>query len=388
MADFDFSHEAFYDNHTHRLFTDRTSVTAKEFALNYYHGVRDAEDDAGRPCPSAAAFSHMPYQSVVRTLVHAMSRRFGCEESLQGVVAFRNSRTKTPEELRVYTRMLYADQKVCGCTLDCELPMGHRDTMCFPCRVNRLFQYENVFSEQLQTADSYKALLDQVLRSINDAARQGFAGLKGHIGEKFGGMAVRDITAREAEKSFAAAKSGQKEAVDTVYHAMFPHILTICQDLNVPLHLHSGSTGFKNRTDFYQVDPILMAPFLKEKRFFHAKIVFLHQSFPFTRNAAIMACNFPNVYLDLSQTLPWQPLLFARCLEDALSITPHDKIMLGTGQHWYAEMVWIAAFIAKKALARVMRQFAEDGLLSERQAKESARMVLSENALKLYGQRD
>ena len=118
-----------------------------------------------------------------------------------------------------------------------------------------------------------------------------------------------------------------------------------------------------------------MAPFLKEKRFFHAKIVFLHQSFPFTRNAAIMACNFPNVYLDLSQTLPWQPLLFARCLEDALSITPHDKIMLGTGQHWYAEMVWLAAFIAKKALARVMKQFAEDGLLSERQAKASARMV-------------
>ena len=61
--------------------------------------------------------------------------------------------------------------------------------------------------------------------------------------------------------------------------------------------------------------------------------------------------------------------------------------MLGTGQHWYAEMVWLAAFIAKKALARVMKQFAEDGLLSERQAKASARMVLSENALKLYGQK-
>ena len=138
MADFDFSHEAFYDNHTHRLFMDRTSVTAEEFALNYYHGVRDAEDGAGNPCPSAAAFSHMPYQSVVQTLVHVMSHRFGCEESLQGVVAFRNSCTKTPEELRGYTRMLYADQKVCGCTLDCELPMGHRDTMCFPARQRAL----------------------------------------------------------------------------------------------------------------------------------------------------------------------------------------------------------------------------------------------------------
>ena len=151
-----------------------------------------------------------------------------------------------------------------------------------------------------------------------------------------------------------------------------------------PLNIHSGSTGFKKRTDFYQVDPILMAPYLKKHKFYATKIVFLHESFPFTRNAAIMAYNFPNVYLDLSQTLPWQSLLFPRCLEDALSITPHDKIVLGTGQHWYAEMAWIASYIAKRSMERVMTTFVEDGLLSEAQAKRSARLVLGENGMKLY----
>ncbi len=97
-----------------------------------------------------------------------------------------------------------------------------------------------------------------------------------------------------------------------------------------------------------------------------------------------MAYNFPNVYLDLGQTLPWQSLLFSRCLEDALSVTPHDKIVLGTGQHWYAEMAWIASYIAKRSLEHVMDTFVENGLLSESQAKRSARLVLSENGQKLY----
>ena len=384
MTRFDFSNEAFYDNHTHRLFTDKPDVSVKDFAVNYYHGVRDAFDENGEACPSDTAFAHMYGQSVIQTLVHAFSQRFDCEATLEGVTAFRNDHAKTPEALKAYTEMLYKDANVCGTTLDCELPMGDPLTQCFPCRVNRLFQYENVFTDQLKTACSFKEIADNVIAAIGQAAREGFAGLKGHIGEKFGGMAVRELTAVEAEKAFAAAKDGDKEAVNSVYHALFPQILTISAELNLPLNIHSGSTGFKKRTDFYQVDPILMAPYLKKHKFYKTKIVFLHESFPYTRNAAIMAYNFPNIYLDLSQTLPWQSLLFSRCLEDALSITPHDKIVLGTGQHWYAEMAWIASYIAKRSLERVMPTFVEDGLLSAEQAQRSARLVLGENGMNLY----
>lgn len=384
MPHFDFSDEKFYDNHTHRLFTDKPVVSVKDFAVNYYHGVRDGFDEKGAQCPSDTAFEHMRSQGVILTLVHAFSRRFGCDASLEGLTEFRNGHAKTPEALKAYTAMLYKDARVCGTTLDCELPMGDPLADCFPCAVNRLFQYENVFEAQLKSADSYKELADNVLSAIERAASEGFAGLKGHIGEKYGGMAVMEVSAQEAEKSFAAARSGDREAVNAVYHALFPHVLTISADLNMPLNLHSGSTGFKGNTEFYRVDPVLMAPFLKKHAFYRTKIVFLHQSFPFTRNAAIMAYNFPNVYLDLGQTLPWQSLLFSRCLEDALSVTPHDKIVLGTGQHWYAEMAWIASYIAKRSLEHVMDTFVENGLLSESQAKRSARLVLSENGQKLY----
>lgn len=380
---FNFENHDFFDNHTHLLFQDKLSVTSDEFAINYYHGVRDEVFAEGKSRPSATAVAHLPYQGVIITLVNRMSQRFEIEPSLDSIVAFRNERTQTPEALREYTKMLYDDQNVVGCMLDSEYPMGDPKTKCFPCDVYRLFQYENMFFKLLETENTFSDILTRMHEAVSTAAGEGFAGLKGHIGEKCG-MDVYDVSDSEAEAVFTSAKKRDRPAVRTVYYAMFSHLLEWCKDLDLPIHLHTGTTGFKARTDVYSLDPILMAPYLKNPRFLKTKIFLLHGSFPFSRNAAVMAANFPNVYLDLSQTLPWQSMLFERILEDALSITPHDKIVLGTGQHWYTEMVWLASSVAKSALANVLENLVVQNMLSRTQAERSAAMLLSENALRVY----
>lgn len=380
---FDFSEEAYFDNHTHLLYTDKLSVTPDEFAINYYHGVRNAVDENGKAIVSTEAVRHLPYQGVIMMLINAMSRKFGCEPTIEAVTASRNARTQTPDDLKEYTKMLFKDENVCGVMLDAEHPMNEPIGDCFPCKVFRLFRYEDVFFSLLKTETSFAQLLDKQMSHIYRAHTEGFAGLKGHIGEKCG-FDVREVSPQEAEKAFAGAKAGDKAAVTTVYYAMFSRLLEACGELNFPIHLHTGTTGFKGRTSVYTLDPILMAPFLDNPRYAAAKIVLLHGSFPFTRNAAWMAYNFPNVYLDLSQTQLWQGILLSRILEDVLSCVPHDKIMLGTGQHWYCEMVWLAAKIAKRSLAEVMERLVERDFLSAEQAQSSARMILSQNALRIY----
>ena len=380
---FDFGKEAYFDNHTHLLFTDRLVVTPEEFAVNYYHGVRSARDENGKPAVSPDAVSHLPYQGVIMMLVHAMAQKFGCEPTLEAVTEARNSRTTTPEALREYTRMLYEDENIVGTMLDAEHPMGERIGDCFPCQVFRLFRYEDLFFSLLKTETTFDQLLEKLLEGVRTAHSEGFSGLKGHIGEKCG-FEVREVSMQEARASFEKAKCGDKAAVTSVYYAMFSHLLELCGELDISLHLHTGTTGFKTITDVYSLDPILMAPYLKNPRYAKAKIVLLHGSFPYTRNAAWMAYNFPNVYLDLSQTQLWQGVLTSRILEDALSCAPHDKILLGTGQHWYCEMVWLAAKIAKSSLADVLGRLVEQNLISATQAQSSAKMILSENALRLY----
>ncbi len=381
---FDFSGYEYFDDHTHLLFTDRLKVTPEEFAVNYYHGVRDIKDKDGKPGVSPEAVRHLRRQSVIKYLLHEMHRKFGCDETLEAAAELRNSMTKTPEALAAYTRLLFEDENITGCMLDAAEPMDSGIEGCFPCRVYRLFRYEDEYFRLLDTAPTFGDLTEALLARVRKAKEEGFAGLKGHIGEKCG-FGARSVSDGEAEAAFEKAKARDPEAMRTVYYAMFGHLLELAGEIGLPVHLHTGTTGFKGDTAVSSLDPLLMAPFLDDDRYRASKIVFIHGSFPMSRSAAWMAYNFPNVYIDLSQTQLWQAYLLPDLLRDALSIAPHDKIMLGTGQHWYCEMVWLASKAAKRSLEKVMSDYAELDFISLKDAEKTAAMVLSENAYALYG---
>ncbi|MBQ7736764.1 MAG: amidohydrolase family protein [Oscillospiraceae bacterium] len=371
---FDFEQYTFFDNHTHLLDMQKTQVTVDEFISNYYHGIVPRK---------AAAGEHLPYQGVVMSLVNLMSRYLDCETDLESVVEARNALTSTPEKLKEYIRKMYADGGIIGTMLDCELPMGHPDTKCFPCETFRLFQYEKPFFKLLETEDNYDDLLQKEMDAVTTAAREGFAGLKGHIAERFG-MDVYYVSAEQARGKFAAAKAGDRQAVKEVYFAMFSELLVLCAELDIPVHLHTGSSGMGKFREVYELDPIRMANYLMDERFARTKVIFLHGSYPFIRHSAMMAFNFPNVYMDLSQTIPWDSMTLSNIFEDAIALAPHDKLILGSGQHFYSETSWLAAKTAKNALAWTMDKLVEQNMLNEKQAEKSARMILSENAMRLY----
>ena len=111
---FDFSDESYFDNHTHLLYTDLLSVAPDEFAINYYHGIRDEISADGSTRVSKEAIQHLHYQGVIMMLVNAMSQKFGCAPTIEGATELRNSLTKTHNELKNYTKMLFDDENICG----------------------------------------------------------------------------------------------------------------------------------------------------------------------------------------------------------------------------------------------------------------------------------
>ena len=88
--------------------------------------------------------------------------------------------------------------------------------------------------------------------------------------------------------------------------------------------------------------------------------------------------------MDLGWSLPWLSLNIENILEEVISVAPHSKIMLGSGQHDHAEIVWAASKIIKKALANVLEKKVKAGYLSKEQAIETAEQILYKNALRLY----
>ena len=64
---------------------------------------------------------------------------------------------------------------------------------------------------------------------------------------------------------------------------------------------------------------------------------------------------------------------------------PLSKIVISSGGHGTPEIAWLVAKTAKIALAEVLGDSVKLGLIAEKYAEAVARMVLHDNASRLYG---
>jgi predicted TIM-barrel fold metal-dependent hydrolase len=380
---FDFSKVPYFDNHTHTINVTNHTKTSLEFTIPFLHGYRDIlpENNSGEYGVSAELAEHITNLGAVKTMVNYLSQYFKCEPTLEAVLAERNRRSAGA--MWEYASGLYADANIIGEMVDAGAPFNDPSMKCFPARIFRLFQMDPLFRRLLGKCSSYGELKSQFVETVTAAIREGFVGIKCHVLEVTTGE-IRLVESDEAEKAFQDAKSGKASANETVYLAIFAQVLDLCQKLDIPIHIHTGCTGGPGNGLIHHCDPLIMAPFLNNPRFFNTTIVFLHCNYPNIRNAVLMAHAYPHVWIDLSWTLPWNSMNIAQCLVEMLGVAPHSKIMFGTGQHELPEMVWMASKIARSSLACVMEDLVSKNLISIPQAQETAEQLLYKNAKRLY----
>lgn len=385
--------ELFFDHHTHLLAPAKTVLTPMGLSMNFLHGYQDL-DPFVQGLDAKYAHGHasdnqkrnIENLGVVKTLVNYMSQYLKCEPTIGSVVAARNKLTKDEAALAKYTKGLYEDQHIIGTVVDWPGSVDDKAAKAFPVPIYKLFNYEDVYFDQLINASSFEELMAELTKSIRKAIADGFVALKCHLCEHYT-MAVRTVSDEDAARAFIAIPKDDRKACEDIYFAMFRHILFLCQELNVPIHIHTGSTGFNRKSACYmpEMDPFLLVPFIvSDPQYVKTKIVLLHQGYPYTRNAALMAYSFPNIYVDMSWVLPWASSIFCTCIEDVLSTAPHTKIFFGSGQHGIPEIAWAAAKVAKSCLAGVLDKMVSLNLMAPSQAEETAKMLLYKNAKALY----
>lgn len=372
----------FFDNHTHELDYDKTSYTETELSISFLHGFRDLEGalEGGEDWVSEAQAYDLEQLGVVKTMVCHMSKQFHCAPTLAAVTQHRNEITKNGQW--EYARKLYEEQYIIGTMVDSGLPMGD-EKAAFPCHVYRLYRMDPVVEKLLLTCGSYRDLKHEFLKKITDAEKEGYAGVKCHIGELYT-LAVYPVTEYEAEKAYPSALLGDGKANEIVYFALFSELMKLCGELDLPIHIHTGCTGGSGNGKIQNLNPFLMAPYLNNREYQKTKIIFLHSSYPHVRNAALMAHMFPNVWMDMSWALPWTSLDFAATLQSVLAVAPHSRILFGSGQHGIPEMSWIAAKTARSSLGYVLDHAVTCGTLTKEQALDTAEMILYKNASRLY----
>jgi uncharacterized protein len=137
-------------------------------------------------------------------------------------------------------------------------------------------------------------------------------------------------------------------------------------------------------------NPLLLEPLFNDPALRKTNFVMIHGGWPF--NAEITALlTKPNAYIDISgQTLNNQPRTVARSLREWLEFVP-EKVMFATDAYPFSpeldweESGWIASDTARRALGIALSGMMDDGEITYSRAVELARMVLRENARKLYG---
>lgn len=392
---FDFSNLPFFDNHTHLLNVTNREINLKEYMAPLNHGYVDTIAENGYFSPPANAGNNTPQwmsddmlknvtlnMGVAKTWVHYLSEYFGCEETAEAVLAERNRRSL--EDMVAYTKGLYEDQNIIAEVVDAAHPMGDPAMDCFPTNVYRLFQTDPVVYKLIDQCESYDEMIGKFDAAVRHAILdEKFVGVKCHILE-VNYQVPHYVSAEDAAKVFRAAKEGDNAAKEDVYLASFCHMMLMTQELDFPVHLHTGLTGKMTYKEIKNCDPLCFVNLLNDVRFVNSHLVFLHVGFPFVRSASVMCQTYPNVWIDFAQVLPWEVINFPSILEDVMSFASHAKITFGTGAHGHPELNWMSSKIAKQSLAVVLERAVNNNFMSKAQAQETAELMLYKNAKRLY----
>ena len=280
--------------------------------------------------------------------------------------------------------MLYEDAGIVGTVVDSDLPKNDPLLDLIPGTKLRLFQFEPPLQKILLKTGSYKEMLMDFQESLEQSIKEdGFIGVKAHLAEQVG-FGTMPVWKDEAMSIFPHAKAGNADAYKKLYVAVFTATLLQCQDLGVPVHLHSGFTGGLWNGRIHDSDPFLLAPFLRQPEFLKTKVVLLHAGYPWTKQAGQLAHTLPHVWVDMGQVTPWASLRIVECYRDVMAWAPLSKIVIGSGGHGIPEIAWLAALTAKVALTEVLADAIRLGLMATKPAEVTAHMILKDNAARLY----
>src|SRR6185369_668005 len=238
--------------------------------------------------------------------------------------------------------------------------------------------------------------LDEYLRTIVTPSlerhKQG-----GAIAEKFEVAYLRPFGFERVERAAAdkvyATYAGGKTPSDDEYKILqdylFRFIAAECGRLGMAVHIHTAA-GAGGYFDVRGANPLLLEPLFNDPERRKTNFVMIHGGWPYTREITPLLTK-PNAYLDFSV----QPLLLtaptmASGLRQWLEFLP-EKVLFGTDASPYNDALnweesgWIAAKCAREALAIALTGMMRDGEISRERASQLARMVLRENAQRLYG---
>jgi predicted TIM-barrel fold metal-dependent hydrolase len=256
-----------------------------------------------------------------------------------------------------------------------------------PCAIHEVFRIETCAQALLPRSLPYDDFLAAFRVALNEAAARAVA-LKSIIAYR-SGLAVRawapDDAARAYRDVVARVQRGgsprltEKPLLDT----LFTIALDVCRDTGRPLQVHSGFGD--PDVDLLLSNPLWLRPILEDPRWADVRLVVLHMSYPYAREAAFMASVWPQLHVDVSLAVPFLGPAAAWPLAEMLALAPATKLTYGSDVSALPELYAFSADWGRAALAEALTWLIERERGTAADAVRIARRVLGDNARALYG---
>lgn len=210
----------------------------------------------------------------------------------------------------------------------------------------------------------------------------------GAIAEKFEMAYLRPFDIGNPSKADAEKAYQGRGDYKALQDYLFRFLVTECGRLGMAVHIHvcasAGAYFDISGTRPSALQAVLQDPSLRKTNF-----VLLHGGWPFIEETTAML-QIPNVYADFSeQTMNGYPREVSTAIRKWLEYQP-EKILYATDAYPFSKEVgweeagYIANKTGREALGIALTGMVNDEEISKDRAVELARMVLRENARKLY----
>jgi len=316
-----------------------------------------------------------------------IARHLGCEPTKDAVVAARDAALRADPP--GYVRGLLEAENVVALVADEGYPQPtitreEFETAVGGVPVHRVGRIEP-WIVQARDEGSFDAAAQRFEAIANEAADDPrLIGFKTIIAYRTG-LDVSDPSTSEASDAFdrwrADGWTESREHAKPVRDFLLRRAFAIAKERDRVFHVHVGAgdpdvnlTHAKPQDAFaffveHQDQPILM----------------IHSGWPWVAEATYVGTVLPNVYMDLSELVPWGWGQIDHSLEMILGSVPAAKVVHGCDESSEPEMFPVSARLVRQALERVLGSFIDRDYLSPADAEALGRGVLAENVRRLHG---
>jgi predicted TIM-barrel fold metal-dependent hydrolase len=379
------------DVHCHP-FTPLGALTAREFTdvVSFHGGGVEFMAEGGVKADEALSAEiqqvrrdTLYFRYVVRQLAHF----FGCEPTLEEVVAARNEAVK---DYRGYIKRLYDACHLTTLVVDFGFPQPPVDLAGFrqdvTVEVAPVYRIEPLIAELLKSDVGWAEFRRRYDEAITQALEAGgYLGLKSIIAYRTGlDVSPLSRTPDQGLQALDAIRRGiGGQAMKKLRDHLLCRALELCMEYNVPMQIHTGMGDYE--VNLVSCRPALLMDLLRFPVFRACKVLLVHTGYPYQAEAGYMANMLPRVYCDVSEGIPFAAHAARRIYAEVLEMAPLSKVVYGSDGYTLPEINYVGAMLGKSALAGALEELVNGGMLSPAEAQEAAGLILAGNTRRLYG---